>query len=394
VIYGDEDIHHAGSRILPEFKPDWSPHLLSSRMYIGRAFVSASTCLRQFLSAMRQESRDWRHDFLLKVADNDIPVHHISRVVYHRKLNSGSIERELEQHLTRPEPSPGRRSALSGRKSVAVVICSRSPELVSKCLDSLNATAAPLIENMVVVAHEQAGANGSLRSAVERRGAVVMPFTGRFNFSLMNNLAVKNIASRHLLFLNDDVTASKAGWLERLLEQIEDRGAGIAGATLRYPSGLLQHSGIVAGSGDGVVHIGRFMRESVLWPWLLETRDVSAVTGACLCMPTELFRALGGFDTAFPNNYNDVDLCFRARATGRQVVCVATPGLIHAECASRQGIVRFEERHRFFRKWDALLAGPDPYYSPHLTPTEAIQFDLAGDNGFRALLSDDQDRQD
>jgi GT2 family glycosyltransferase len=228
-----------------------------------------------------------------------------------------------------------------------------------------------------------------MRTAIERRGAMAIPFTGRFNFSLMNNLAAQNAESRHLLFLNDDVTALQSGWLERLIEQIEDHAAGVAGATLRYPSGLLQHAGIVAGSGDGVVHIGRNMRDSVLWPWLLDTRDVSAVTGACLCLPTALFHSLGGFDTAFPNNYNDVDLCFRARAAGRRVVCVATPGLIHAECASRQGIVRFEERYRFFRKWAALLSRPDPYYSPHLAPTEAIQFDLGGTGGFRALLSDE-----
>jgi GT2 family glycosyltransferase len=241
---------------------------------------------------------------------------------------------------------------------------------------------------VVVVAHEQSGPDRALRTAIERRGALVIPFTGRFNYSMMNNLAAERVSSRYILFLNDDVTASEPGWLECLLEQIEDKGAAIAGATLWYPSGVLQHAGIVTGSGDGVVHIGRYSRSSVLWPWLLATRDVSAVTGACLCIPAELFRYLGGFDVSFPINYNDVDLCLRARAEGRQVVCVNVPGLIHAECASRQGIVQFEERYRFFKLWDSVLSRPDPYYSSNLAPTETIQLNLEGPNGFRALIRD------
>ena len=55
---------------------------------------------------------------------------------------------------------------------------------------------------------------------------------------------------------------------------------------------------------------------SDLWPWLRMTRDVSAVTGAMLGIRADLFRELGGFDEAFPVNYNDVDLCLRVRDKG------------------------------------------------------------------------------
>src|ERR1035441_4410241 len=58
-------------------------------------------------------------------------------------------------------------------------------------------------------------------------------------------------------------------------------GGGVGGAVLWYPSGVLQHAGIVAGVGDAVGHAGRYLHSSKLWPWLLATRNVSAVTGAC-----------------------------------------------------------------------------------------------------------------
>ena len=49
------------------------------------------------------------------------------------------------------------------------------------------------------------------------------------------------------------------------------------------------------------------------WNWLPFTRNVCAVTGACLAIRKNVFEELGGFDESFPVNYNDVDLCLRAR---------------------------------------------------------------------------------
>jgi O-antigen biosynthesis protein len=111
------------------------------------------------------------------------------------------------------------------------------------------------------------------------------------------------------------------------------------------------------------------------------------VTGACLAVGADLFRRLGGFDPGFPNNYNDVDLCFRARRIGERIVCRRVPGLIHAECQTRPGVVRFDERYRFFLVWGDVLASPDPYYSPALAPTEAIALNAGAGAGHRALLA-------
>jgi GT2 family glycosyltransferase len=86
-----------------------------------------------------------------------------------------------------------------------------------------------------------------------------------------------------------------------------------------------------------------------------------------------------------------VDLCFRARAQGYRVNCVAVPGLIHAECQTRPGIVRFEERFRFYARWGRLLSVPDPYYSVALSPTEKIALNVKPDNWYRALFEPDRD---
>ena len=120
------------------------------------------------------------------------------------------------------------------------------------------------------------------------------------------------------------------------------------------------------------------MRSSALWPWLLDTREVSAVTGACLAVTKDVFRDLGGFDAGFSTNYNDVDLCLRMRERGYQIINVAAGGLIHAECQTREGVVRFHERFRFYERWGDVLRRPDPYYSPSLSRTEKIALDFEG----------------
>jgi GT2 family glycosyltransferase len=270
---------------------------------------------------------------------------------------------------------------------MTAIICSKSPEMLQTCLASLGRTADQVVRQIVVVAHEETGPNPLLHSAIKRAGATELTFRGVFDFAAMNNLGAGLAKAPNLLFLNDDVSATEPEWAELLAEQLSREEVGVAGAVLWYPSGVLQHAGIVAGVGDGVGHVGRYMHSSGLWPWLLATRNVSAVTGACLAIRKDLFGRLGGFDTLFPNNYNDVDLCFRVHSQGYRVICVPVPGLVHPECQSRPGIVRFEERYRFYERWADLLRVPDPYYSPALAPSEKIALNLSGDLWYRPLLA-------
>jgi GT2 family glycosyltransferase len=231
-------------------------------------------------------------------------------------------------------------------------------------LKSVRETAGDLVGEIVVVGHEESGVNAGLRSVAQRYRATCHSFLGRFNFSAMNNLGAAAVQASNLLFLNDDVQATKPGWAEMLARRLSCKGVGAAGAVLWYPSGTLQQAGITLGIRNGVGHVGRHMRFSALWPWLLVTREVSAVTGACLAVRKDVFQDLGGFDAGFSTNYNDVDLWLRMRERGYQIIDVAAPGLIHAECQTRQGIVQFHERFLFFERWEMYCAAPTRIIPP------------------------------
>ncbi len=404
MLYSDEDSLDAeGRRIRPAFKPDWSPDLLTSCMYIGNLLAIQRERFSQTGGFASGCAGAHLLDLILRLADRPLLVCHIPRVLYHRPTvapvppTPDATARAITEAVTRREKIAS--TCVSGADSgtfivrrkhspgeMTAVICSRSPELLETCLTSLRETAARVVKQIVVVAHEESGLNHSLRSVIKRAGAIALGFGGAFDFAAMNNLGADTANTPNLLFLNDDVRATEREWAEILAEQVSREEVGVAGAVLWYPSGILQHAGIVAGIGDGVGHAGRYLHSSQLWPWLLATRNVSAVTGACLAIRKDVFSRVGGFDSLFPNNYNDVDLCFRVRSLGYRVICAAVPGLIHAECQTRPGIVRFEERYRFYERWADLLGKPDPYYSPALAPTEKIALNLSADRWYRSLL--------
>ena len=405
VLYTDEDsLDEERRRIRPIFKPDWSPDLLTSCMYIGNLLTIRRERFLQSGGLSSDYGSAYLLDLVLRLADDHLRVRHIPRVLYHglsphpspqpqdaaaRAIADTVTKREHTASTCVPGPAAGtfivRRKRPAGE--LTAIICSKSPDLLETCLASLRATADQVVRQIVVVEHQECEPNPLLHAVIKRAGATSVTFRGAFDFATMNNLGAKMTDAPNLLFLNDDVRATEPEWAELLAEQVSRQEVGVAGAVLWYPSGLLQHAGIVAGVGDGVGHAGRNMRSSELWPWLMATRNVSAVTGACLAIRKELFIRLGGFDTLFPNNFNDVDLCFRVRSHGYRVICVPVPGLNHTECQSRLGSVRFEERYRFYARWADLLRHPDPYFSPALAPTEKIELNLTDDHWHRSLLA-------
>ena len=124
------------------------------------------------------------------------------------------------------------------------------------------------------------------------------------------------------------------------------------------PSNITSIAGctlIGCGIMTGVGHPGRDTFGIHYWEWIPFARNVSAVTGACLAIRKELFDRLGGFDPAFPVNYNDADLCMavvmcrvcRKRAGPRHTArgsrrCVArsTPTIIRRPCLVLTGFSR------------------------------------------------------
>jgi len=324
------------------------------------------------------------HDLALRLSDCPVVVRHIPRVLYHWRKHSGSTaasssaqpfaqaagRRALDETMkrrgidaavedgSRPNTYRVRRS-VAGVGRATLVICSRREELAARCLRAIENRTDYGDREVVLVQH-------GVKMRLENLSCQKLYYEGEFNFARMNNLGAGKANGDWLVFLNDDVTPLRPEWLTELARHVGRAEVGVTGARLLYPSGAIQHAGIATGMMGGAGHPHRDTFGSPYWSWHGLTRNVSAVTGACMAIRRSVFEELGGMDEGFPVNFNDVDLCLRARALGYEVIYEPSAVLRHDECQTRTPGVRWRERQRWRSKWPDLRPGEDPFYSPHL----------------------------
>src|SRR3954471_1753862 len=91
VLYSDEDrLRTDGRRVLPFFKPHWSPEFLHSYMWTGHLSVYRRSLVEQ-LGGFRSEfdgSQDY--DLMLRAVAVTDRIHHVPQVLYHWRMLEGS----------------------------------------------------------------------------------------------------------------------------------------------------------------------------------------------------------------------------------------------------------------------------------------------------------------
>ncbi|HEX3745611.1 MAG TPA: glycosyltransferase [Bryobacteraceae bacterium] len=388
LIYSDEDrLNAQGRHVEPVFKPDWSPELLLSCPYVGNLMVLSREALTR-IGGFRDGFENARYyDLVLRLTDHPAKIRHIPSVLYHARTQTeraspqerhAAGRRALEDTIHRRNwtasvedaAAPGiyhLRWTARQEHLVSLIVCSRSPALLAKSLAAIRKRTAYSRRELIVVHHVSGENDAAMATVIAQYDAKCVRYAGPFHFSRMNNLGVKAASGEILVFLNDDVEPLVDSWLSDLVAQVERPEIGAAGARLLYPSGTIQHSGIAIGIGDGCGHVGRGRNQAAYWQWLDATRNVSAVTGACLAVRKGVFVEVGGFDDRFPINYNDVDLCLRIGRAGYRIVYEASVILRHYECQTRRGGVSLRERQQWYGCWADEVDRGDPFYSPNLT---------------------------
>ena len=196
-----------------------------------------------------------------------------------------------------------------------------------------------------------------------------------FNFSNINNRAAKKAHGEYLLFLNNDTEVITENWLTLMVSFAQQERIGCVGAKLLYPNNTVQHAGVILGLGGvaGHGHYGYPHGDLGYFGRLAINVNYSAVTAACLLMKKADFDAVGGFEEAFTVAFNDVDLCLKVQALGRDNVWLHEAELYHFESQTRGYDDKGKKKKRFEQekvmmeeKWGPLIEN-DPFYNPNLT---------------------------
>jgi glycosyltransferase involved in cell wall biosynthesis len=147
-----------------------------------------------------------------------------------------------------------------------------------------------------------------------------------------------------VVFLNND-TIPQRGWLDALVQYADAHpDAAVVGSKLLYPNNTIQHAGVVIAQNGYPNHL--YVGLPGDHPAVNKSRRFQAVTAACMLVRRSAFEEVGGFDTAFTNCYEDVDLCLRLGERGHEIHCCHTSVLCHVEGQTRGGAVNAPDPYK------------------------------------------------
>lgn len=408
LIYSDEDkIDMDGNRSDPAFKPDWSPDLLLGTNYISHLGVYRRSILEEIGGFRKGYEGSQDYDLVLRFTEKTTKerIKHIPKVLYYWRMlptstavDQGSKGYAFEAGLRAVQDALVRRG-INGRATHGaanglydVYYDIKSDKLVSIIIPTKNGykdvqrCVSSIIEKTTYQNYEIIMAdNGSTDPKMhELYAEFEQQLPGRFfvesidipfNFSTINNRAVKKAHGEYLLFLNNDTEVITENWLTLMVSFAQQERIGCVGAKLLYPNNTVQHAGVILGLGGvaGHGHYGYPHGDLGYFGRLAINVNYSAVTAACLLMKKADFDAVGGFEKAFTVAFNDVDLCLKVQALGRDNVWLHEAELYHFESQTRGYDDKGKKKKRFEQekvmmeeKWGPLIEN-DPFYNPNLT---------------------------
>jgi O-antigen biosynthesis protein len=378
LVYTDEDrINAAGQRVQPWFKPAWDPVLLAECDVIGVAGAYRCRLLDQ-VGVVRVTDRVTLRE-VARRATNSVAadaVEHIPAVLFHLPDEATRLGAVRRSNIL---PVPQEEGEAFRRPLVSIIIPTRDrAALLARCVAGvLQRTDYAPIECLVVDNDSRERRTSRLlrRLAADPR-VRILRHPGPFNWSTMNNAAVRQARGEIIVLLNNDTEVINPAWLREMVTLAQRPEIGIVGARLLYPDGTVQHAGITIGPAGVAAHLcrGAARDDPGHGGMLRHTRSVAAVTGACMVMRRAVFDEVGCLENEhLAVTHNDIDLCLRMRARGWRVVCTPRAELYHRDAASRgaddsdKEIARVRrERAYLVQRW-GVLAEHDPTINPNLS---------------------------
>jgi GT2 family glycosyltransferase len=398
VVYSDSAVRSRDGRVTPSFKPAYDRHRMLAQGYAADLFAVSRHVIEGLRAAPPTSVWDLLFRSIREAEGLSEPVAHLPEVLVTVPQIASPARTDALARAAEIEAAahglPLAASAVPGAARplvhlswpddamvprVSVIIPTRDRlDLLQPCIETLlRVTTGIAFEVIVVDNGSREPATLAFLEALAEAGGTVVRDDGPFNFARLNNRGVARARHDVVCLLNSDVEVIEPGWLREMALALTDPTVGVVGATLLWPSRIVQHGGVVLGPNFAVAHAfnDRMDGEAGYDDLLLVPRRHSAVTAACLVMRKADYLQAGGMDEdAFPVNFNDVDLCLKLSAAGRSVIVTPKARLIHRESASR-GLdraaqdTRARSRKEFAalrHRWGHLLAS-DPFYNPNLS---------------------------
>lgn len=400
IVYSDQDIVDTeGNHRDPLCKPDWSPELLLSQMYIGHVLVFKKSLFDKVGGFRKEYTGSQDYDLMLRMSRETEHIEHVAKVLYSWRAIPTST-------ANNPESKPYAQTAglnavqdhldavygvgkakayetdhlfvydvryeLEKEPKVSVIIPTKDHvDLLKNAVDTL-VKRTDYSDYEIIILNN----NSEKPETFEYFEQVVLDNRIRvenaafpFNWSKLNNFGMSVATGEVYIFLNNDVEIASREWMRRLVEKVTLPDIGVAGGLLLYEDNTIQHAGVVASMGGWADHVFKGMKPVHYGsPFVspMVTRNVTAVTGACLAISKKTVEKIGGFDEDFIICGSDVEISIRAIGQGLRTVYDPYVRLYHFESKTRDSFIPeidFELSEKMYRKY---RENGDPYYNNQL----------------------------
>lgn len=227
-----------------------------------------------------------------------------------------------------------------------IVASYNTRHLLDDCLRSLQQADKPPAGLEIIVV-DNASTDGSQSMVSEKYpGVRLIACDTNRGFSAANNQGTAVARGQYILFLNSDTRVSKEALVKPLEHLRTHPEVGAITVHLVYPTGQRDpdnHRGFPT-PWNALCHflgLGQLLPNSRLFNGYFQSYEdftrihpIDVIAGSFMMMPAELCRSLGGWDEDYFFYGEDIDLCYRIRQAGYQILYFPCVEVLHYKGAS------------------------------------------------------------
>ena len=404
-IYSDEDkLDKSGNRCTPHFKPDFSPDTLLSLNYICHFTMIRKKLIEKVKGFEVGLEGAQDYDLFLKVTEKTNKIAHIPRILYHwrmiktstsmsmsnksyatnigkKVLENALKRRKIDGEVIIDEKSGYYRIKYNLKKEplVSIIIPTRDyADITRTCIESIYEKTT--YKNFEIILAN----NNSVKQETfdlfeemkkKHKNFKVVDVNIEFNYSRINNIAVKESKGEIIVLLNNDTEVITPEWLTEMVGYASQEHVGTVGPKLLYEDETIQHAGVILGLGGVASHayIGYDKDELGLYGRLSVPYNYSANTAACLAVKRSIYEKVNGLEEDLMVAYNDIDFNIKVLKEGYYNVFLPQVELTHYESKSRGLDTTNEKYERFlteskymYDKWDKTIKD-DCFYNKNFS---------------------------
>lgn len=401
ILYSDQDIiDYNGNYKEPLYKPDWSPELILSQMYIGHLLGFKKELFFKVGGFRSEYNGSQDYDLFLRISEIAESVEHVPEILYHwRAIPSSTAmnpdskpyaqyagQAAVQEHLNRTL-GEGKarveetdvffvydvRYQIDVEPMVSVIIPTKDHvDLLETAVESIEEYTEYSNYEIIILDNNSEKCETFeyfQKITQEYDNIKVYPAEFSFNWSKLNNYGISKARGDVFIFLNNDIKVISKNWMQRLVEKSIQKDIGVVGGLLLYEDGTIQHAGVVAGMCGWAEHVFKGMKPVPYGsPFVssMVTRNVTAVTGACMAISRKTIERIGQFDDKFIICGSDIEICIRAIKYGLRNIYDPHVKLYHLESKTRDSFIPEIDFKLSAKMYETYLKNGDPYYNKNL----------------------------